>query len=171
MFHLKRPTLKSEYFTDFIESMHSHLHEFMTYSFVDVYEFFVNFIASLHYKIKYLKYFDINDRELEATKQMTNFELFSNEYFIEDSFANCCFTGKFMVVSKCRNCKELSYFEEDFLSLNFDVFKSGQSKHIIELRKNFNGESSEPTGFFKVFSKEYWNQEVKDVTINDYISN
>jgi hypothetical protein len=90
---------------------------------------------------------------------------------VEDSIINCCFNGKFMAVSKCRDCNELMYIEEDFLSLNFDIFKSGQSKHIRELRNNF-GDQDKQAGFFKVFSREYWREEVlKSVTINDYMSN
>lgn len=132
----------------------------------------IDFIAIIHYKTKYLKFFDLIEREDEETKKMTQFELFSEGLFVEDSIINSCIEGKFMAVFKCRHCSDLSYNEEDFLSLNFDIFKVGQSKHIRELRKNFKIETKDkPQGFLKVFSKEYWQDEIKYVTIHDYMSN
>ena len=159
MFHIKRQTLKGEYFIEFVESIHSNLPNYLTYSFVDIYAFIIDFIASIHYRMKYLKFFDMEERNNMDEKNIQKFQLFSNEFLVEDSVINCCFNGKFMAVSKCRNCSELIYIEEDFLSLNFDVFKTGQSKHIRELRNNF-GDEDKQRGFFKVFSTDYWKQEI-----------
>jgi hypothetical protein len=80
MFHIKRQTLKGEYFKEFVESIHSNLPGYMTYSFVDIYAFIVDFIASIHYRMKYLKFFDLDERNNPETHGLTKFELFSNEF-------------------------------------------------------------------------------------------
>ena len=66
MFHLKRQTLKSEYFSQFVESLNSNLDLYLTYSFVDIYEFLVSFLVSMHYRLKYLKFFDLEERKVEV---------------------------------------------------------------------------------------------------------
>lgn len=62
---------------------------------------------------------------------------------MEDSLLNSCFSGKFLIISKCSKCEALDFDSEDFLSLNLDVFTTNEIDHIKNMRKNFTVESKE----------------------------
>lgn len=86
---------------------------------------------------------------------------------VEDSFANSCFAGDFIVVQKCHKCQAPTLDHNPFLTLNFNAF-TNESVNIIKLLRKEHGsdpalsvpgaqatkkKSSGLSGIFKVLSK------------------
>lgn len=93
---------------------------------------------------------------------MTRSDLFSNQMLMEDSLLNSCFSGKFLIISKCSKCEALDFESDDFLSLNLDVFTTNDTDHIKDLRKNTTSDSKEKkkgiSGLLKSMSSSTINQ-------------
>ena len=70
MFHLKSESWNDIYFEDLVDSVFSHMSNYMTYEFIDIYEFFVEMIASIHYETKYLRYTLSNDEPEQVTDEI-----------------------------------------------------------------------------------------------------
>jgi hypothetical protein len=110
---------------------------------------------------------------------MIDRELYTNQLLAEDSLLNSCFSGKFLTISKCSKCEQLDFSTDDFLSLNLDVFNSGQVDHIKNIRKEYGGEVKEKkkglSGLFKSISSKLLISDpftsIKEVTIADYMNN
>ena len=62
---------------------------------------------------------------------------------MEDSLLNSCFSGKFIILNKCKSCSNIDLGSESFLSLNLDVFTVSDVEHIKTLRKDFGLEQKE----------------------------
>lgn len=84
-------------------------------------------------------------------------DLYTSQQLVEDSLLNSCFSGKFLSISKCSKCEQLDFSADDFLSLNLDVFTTGQVDHIKSIRKEFGGDGKEKkkgfSGLIKSISK------------------
>ena len=174
MFHLKSSTMQDSFFEDLCDSIFTHLSNYMTYEFVDIYvrcshagvlrephreHPLRNQVPALHRKrLRERRPQRQNRHREQVVGSAHRSALFSRDLLAEDSLLNSCFSGKFLIVNKCSSCQEVSFGSEDFLSLNLEVFTSDQSDHIKNLRKEF-GIGGDPKdkkkswGIFKAFSR------------------